>query len=329
MYDDLSLEECLAQLPEELRALVALADQIKSRIRLTRDINWCALPSFTKEIDPIRVQDHTPSPLEWTAMANTLTNLWNGDNDGFEETGVFWCNDNALLREIIRFNQGKRSAAALSARIKKLSGLNKVRDEYPKSGERFLNAFELARDEFISKGRDREHHDRLIEMLEGQRLSALNMTKVGKQIKLLPETTTRIRYTWNLVQTRQRKLKGEVLHALARHYIERDYHQSKEHLWEALDGYHIHPDETYYRHSFGDPAQRVNYKVWDEDAGRYAWDSGYAAGIMVLTGESVPDIIWKPKPTDVEVKAARRRYLEKKQIKLMHLIDDVQVFKAS
>ena len=303
------------------RELTGLARQLREAIVTERNKYWCCLPIVDGLESEPDLADCPPSEDAWFKLADTLTDIWM-NQEAQQHHGVLVTDSPALLKMIATFNAQKKKTADLAKSLK-IGQLNRAEsaEEFGFTGDS-LKQYALVRDEFLSKGRDRQIHMLLREYHAEQ----LNFKKATRLIKVTESPVTRFRYVWSKTNYRKRPISGSDLFMLADHHRHRmNNPQLADFIEEGLSEHRIIPSTRLYRLSFTRPTLKANYQVALDDG--FRWKHCLASGIVVIPQASPPSLIWQAEPNEMDVAKARAAWQTKSSLYRLVLANQLEVFR--
>lgn len=299
------MDFAVAALRDACRALIEQAAVVKDAVLAHRADMWCAVPTFDPIADPQALEASEPSAEAWYRLADELTNIWMGDHSGAQHHGVLACPVSTVLDELALLNQTKAQVAEASRELKRALFERQVRRSDARIDAEALDLLDVARSEFLAKGRDQSFH----RILRSLQLPSLNFMRAQKQVRVLAPVVARISYTWNKVQYRKRAIDVGVLHALAQHHQRMGHEPRAEAILEGLARHRLQPGMKLYRLVHGTPTLRANYKHQPTEGAPWQWSHCLATGILVVAQAERPQIRWKPAPTKVQIQQAQTHWL--------------------
>lgn len=310
-------------LRDACRALIEQAAIVKDTVLDHRADMWCVVPSFDIPEDPNALELIEPSAEAWHRVADELTDIWMDSGRTPQNHGVLVCNLTTVLEPIAELNRRKAEVKEASRVLKSTLFKNRELEENAGADEAFLESLALANAEFLSKGRDHNFH----RILRSLQLPSLNFTRAQKQIRVLPDSVSRIAYTWNKTQYRKRAIGRDTLNALSSHYARIGNDLRGAEIRDGLDSNQIHSETRLFRLVHTPPTLRANVKWWDSSCNQYQWSHYLATGILVVPQAERPAIRWKPAPTSAEVARAKANWLKKANLKAVKLATRLELYR--
>jgi len=317
----LDTDHLQTELIEQTRELTGLAKELRDALLSHRDQMWCCLPAFDDHESDTDLASTLPSSEAWFKLADTLTDIWM-NKETHTHHGVLVTDVPALLDLLATFNAAKVKTAEVAKKLK-TDLLNRAEsaEDFGFTGDS-LKQYALVRDEFLSRGRDRQIHL----LLRENHAEQLNFKKALRLIKVTQEAVTRFRYVWSKTNYRKRPISGSDLLMLADHHRHRMNNPLlAEFIEEGLAQHNIVSSTKLYRLSFIRPTLKANYKYAIEDG--HEWGHCLASGIVVIPQSSPPTLIWQAEPSEVDVAQARETWQTKSKLDRIVLADQVEVYR--
>lgn len=309
------------QLVEHCRKLEACSASVRESILDQRHALWCCLPVFDNRESKTDLSSTAPSDESWFKLADQLADIYM-KRDSVTHHGVMVCDHPALLDALRNFNALKTDTAQTAKLLKKgLLSRAENAEEFGFTGDS-LNSYALVRDEFLSKGRDRDIHL----FLRENHIEQLNFKKATKQIKITEPNISRFRYIWSKTNYRKRALKGSELFVLANHYRYRLNNKPLAgFIEERLAEFGISSTTKLYRLAFTNPTLKANYKFVGDDGDQ--WGHCLASSIVVLPQPKQPSLIWQAEPSPDEIDQAREQWTAKSKLEHLQLTEHLEVYR--
>lgn len=304
----------------QCRALQKQAHLVKSATLDLRDKMWCCMPVFDDLESTVDLANTQPSSEAWFRLADTISDISMDKTESHH--GILLTDQTEMLTLIEHFNKLKLDIAKTSAALKKqqLNDAESAQD-FSFQGDS-LESYTVVRDEFLSKGRDREIHT----MLRNHHVEQINFKKATKLIKVTEPSVTRFRYVWSATHYRKRVIHGEEFFTLVKHYRNR---LNNEHLADFLEEdlaeYKIGPTTKLFRFAFTRPVLKANYKVATDEGNH--WKCCLASGIVVIPQQNIPALLWQTELNDEEVAQAHVRWKAKSKLDQIILAGNLEVYR--
>lgn len=313
----------VTRLRDACQALIDQTANAKDAILDHRRDMWCTVPSFDTPVDLEGLQNTEPSSEAWYRIADEITSIWMDAGSTPQNHGVLVCDVVPVLDALAELNRIKQDVQHASQTLKKALYQSRELEEEETLDDTLLDSFDLARAEFLSKGRDHSFH-RILRTLH---LPSLNFTRAQKKVRILENSVVRIAYTWNKTQYRKRMIDRKTLQALSAHFDRTGNYLRGAEIREGIESFQVDSAPPLYRLVHCPPTLRANYKWWDDLESAYQWSHCLASGILVVPQADRPEIRWKPAPTPSEIDQAKTRWLKKAQLQPVKLATRLELFR--
>lgn len=314
------LDSLQTEFIDRCRALQEQSRLVKSAILDLRGQMWCCLPVFDSHKSSVDLANTLPSSEAWFKVADTLSDIWMDKSE--TQSGILVTAHAELLAQLDIFNALKLSVAQTSVKLKRQT-LNDAEsaEEFGFQGDS-LESYALVRDEFLSKGRDRQIHT----MLRNNHIEQINFKKATKLIKVTEPSVTRFRYVWSATHYRKRVIHGAEFFTLARHYRDRlNQPQLADYLEEDLAEHQIGYQTKLYRLAFTRLVLKANYKVTTDEGS--CWKSCLASGIVVIPQQQIPALLWQAELSEADIAQAQARWKAKSTLDPIILAGNLEVYR--
>lgn len=301
------------------QSLIHQAGELKAMILDHRQSLWCTVPSFdpVDNLNTLELQE--PSTEAWYRLVSELTDVWMDSSSGAKHHhGTLLCPNVDILNALSNFNETKAQLRQITDDLKSLLFEQHLAEENPSVTPTYVQNFALARAEYLNKSRDQAFHH----ILKSLRLPELNFTRARKQVRILPDSTLRLTYTWNKNHYRKRQIPRATLKTLSGYF---DSIGKEDRADEILDGLENHHYTKLYRLTTSRPTLRANYKYID-DNDLPCWSNCLASGILVLPQANRPQIRWKAAPTESEIKQAQSQWLRKSRLVPVKIATNLELY---
>ncbi|WP_044406248.1 hypothetical protein [Thiomicrospira microaerophila] len=287
------------------QAVMTQANTVRQVVLDHRQDIWGFMPSIddqTNEVAKTRRVAQTPLPEDvFIQLADKLTDLWMGDRVN-RPVGLLVCDIPQVLEQVHRMNTFKLSLCSQIDALKKQLFVSKEQEVNPHANDDFLDAMAVARSEFVNKNRDHAFQ----EIVRRLGLAEIDFSKARKRIRLLPETTQHVGYSWAKNHSRVRTIAPKTLQALAQHYRRNGEDARSQAI---LDGLDMYAGQKLYRVHFNKPTVRINYKYMIESTGELKWASCLGAGVTIAPTAHNPNVAWTPRPSEAMSKLVQDNWL--------------------
>lgn len=304
----------------QCQVLLKQASIVKAAVLDYRNHMWCCLPLFDGHVSATDLANTLPSTEAWFKLADTISDI--SMDKTASHHGVLVTDQTELLMLIEYFNKLKMDIAKTSAALKKQQ-LNDAESaqEFSFQGES-LESYTVVRDEFLSKGRDRQIHA----LLRNHHVEQINFKKATKLIKITEPDVSRFRYVWSKTNHRKRVIHGSELFTLASHYRKRLGNEDlAAFVEEDLAEHHITHHTRLIRLAFTRPALKANYKIATNEGAQ--WKSCLASGIVVIPQQKIPTLLWQDEPDENDIVQAQEAWRKKSTLDPITLAGHIEVYR--